>query len=79
MLELHKRLGPAVRHYRGEAGLSQAVLARKVGKSQPWIAAVESGHLDVQLGQVERLAASLNVKPETLLEFDPAAPPDAQA
>lgn len=70
-LPLHQRIGPAVRHFRSAAGLSQAELGRRIGKSQPWIAHVEKGDQDVNLGTVEALAEALCVSPVDLLSFTP--------
>ena len=71
-LALHQRLGPAVRHFRNRAGLSQAELGRRIGKSQPWIAHVEKGGQDVNLGTIEALANGLGVSPMHLLSFTPS-------
>lgn len=77
MSKLRARFGPAVRHLRLKAGLSQAELGDRVGKSQPWVAAIESGRLGTSLGAVDNLAEALGVSAEELLGLDPTTSPSA--
>ena len=42
-------IGPAIRHYRKQAGLTQADLADKVGLSVSYLSRLENGHETEQL------------------------------
>ena len=44
---------------RREAGLSQAELARRIGKSQPYVSKLESGEANPTVGAVGRILACL--------------------
>lgn len=52
-------VGEALRALRLEAGLTQAVLAQKLGTTQSAVARVESGRSAASLRWVERAAAAL--------------------
>ncbi|MGI8616558.1 MAG: helix-turn-helix domain-containing protein [Actinomycetota bacterium] len=58
---------------RGELGLSQTVVAAKMGTSQSAVARIESGDADVKMSTVERYAATLGRKVEWRIA--PAASP----
>ena len=44
---------------RREAGLSQAEVAQRMGTSQPAVARLEAGNVDVRLSTLERYAAAV--------------------
>jgi transcriptional regulator with XRE-family HTH domain len=54
-----KQLGEAVRETRRRAGLTQVVLAERLGVSAPYVANVEAGRQNVTLGQMANIAAAL--------------------
>ncbi|MCL4367704.1 MAG: helix-turn-helix domain-containing protein [Actinobacteria bacterium] len=45
---------------RGQLGLSQTEVAARMGTSQPVVARIESGTVDVKLSTLEKYAAALN-------------------
>jgi len=51
---------------RRDAGLSQAVLAQKLGCSRDTIAAIESGRRKVEVSDVILFATALSIEPETI-------------
>ena len=53
---------------RHRAGLSQAELARRMGTSQPAVARLEAGGVDVRLSTLERYAAAVGVRLQVRLE-----------
>ena len=59
----------AIRALRVRAGITQAVLARAAGTSQPTIAAYEAGRKSPSVSTVERLARSVGL--ETRVEYHP--------
>jgi len=64
---LSKTLGRNVRERRAELKLSQAALAKKLGKSQQYVSGVESGASNVTLFTLEALAKALDTKVTKLL------------
>ncbi|MCW6009862.1 helix-turn-helix domain-containing protein [Micromonospora sp. CPCC 205371] len=59
---------------RRAAGLSQAEVAVRMGTSQPAVARMEAGEVDVRMSTVERYAAAVGVRLEMRLQ-----PPGRQA
>jgi HTH-type transcriptional regulator/antitoxin HipB len=55
-------LGEAVRHYREEAGLTQAELAARVGLRQSYLSELESGHTTEQVQRLVALFKALGVR-----------------
>jgi HTH-type transcriptional regulator / antitoxin HipB len=55
-------IGPAIRHYRKEAGLTQAELADKVGLSREYLSRLEQGHESEQLRRVISVLRELGVR-----------------
>ena len=49
-------------------GLRQKDLARKVGRSRPWVSLVESGKLDPQREEAEKIAEVLRIDSEKLFD-----------
>ena len=54
-------LGLALRHYRCQAGLSQAQLAELSGLHRSYLAALEGGHETEQLRRILRVLRNLGV------------------
>ncbi len=55
-------IGPAIRHYRTEAGLTQAELADRVGLSVTYLSRLESGHETEQLRRIVATLKQLGVR-----------------
>ncbi len=55
-------LGAALRHYRRQAGLSQAELAESVGLNRTYLSALEQGHETEQVRRILRLLKQLGVR-----------------
>ncbi|MEH1123624.1 helix-turn-helix domain-containing protein [Micromonospora sp. CPCC 206061] len=53
---------------RRAAGLSQAEVAVRMGTSQPAVARLEAGEVDVRMSTVERYAAAVGVRLEMRLQ-----------
>jgi transcriptional regulator with XRE-family HTH domain len=62
-------LGDAIRHYRTEAGLTQAQLADKAGLHRSYLSELESGKETEQLKRLLRVLRQLGVR-MTLEEAD---------
>jgi len=62
-------LGSAIRHYRREAGLTQAQLAEMAGLQRSYLSELETGKETEQLKRVLRLLRQLGVR-MTLEEAD---------
>jgi transcriptional regulator with XRE-family HTH domain len=55
-------LGDALRHYRHQAGLSQADLARRAGLNRTYLSALEQGKETEQLRRLLRVLKQLGVR-----------------
>lgn len=55
-------LGAAIRHYRKEAGLSQAALAELAGINRTYLSALEQGHETEQAKRILRILKQLGVR-----------------
>ncbi len=55
-------LGNAIRHYRKEAGLTQAQLAERTGLQRSYLSELETGKETEQLKRVLRLLRQLGVR-----------------
>lgn len=55
-------LGDAIKHYRGEAGLSQAELAERAGLNRSYLSALEQGHETEQVRRLLRVLKELGVR-----------------
>jgi len=75
-------IGKRVKERREELGMSQSVLAKRIGVSGPSLSQLESGKIK-RSRRINKLAAALKVTPEWLEggaeEARPAAPADASA
>ncbi|MDE3103320.1 MAG: helix-turn-helix domain-containing protein [Chloroflexota bacterium] len=57
-------IGAAVRHYRQQAGISQAELARRTGLNRTYLSALERGKETAQLRRLFRVLKELGVRIE---------------
>jgi transcriptional regulator with XRE-family HTH domain len=55
-------IGPAIRHYRKQAGLTQPELAEKVGLSVSYLSRLENGQETEQLRRIVALLKQLGVR-----------------
>lgn len=55
-------LGAALRHYRRQAGLSQAELAERAGLNRTYLSALEQGRETEQVKRILRLLKQLGVR-----------------
>lgn len=55
-------LGPAIRHYRQQAGLTQAELADLVGLTPSYLSRLEGGQETEQLRRIVRILKHLRVR-----------------
>lgn len=55
-------LGPAIRHFRVQAGLSQAELADSIGVSAPYLSRLENGQETEQLRRIVAILKRLGVR-----------------
>jgi len=55
-------LGAALRHYRQQAGLSQAKLAERAGLNRTYLSALEQGRETEQVKRILRLLKHLGVR-----------------
>jgi transcriptional regulator with XRE-family HTH domain len=55
-------IGQQIRRYRQRRGLTQAVLAQLVGRSERWLIEVEQGHVDPRLSDALLLAQALSIE-----------------
>jgi transcriptional regulator with XRE-family HTH domain len=55
-------LGAAIRHYRQQAGLSQAELAERAGLNRTYLSALEQGRETEQVKRILRLLKELGVR-----------------
>lgn len=70
---LLQRLGEAIRHYREERGLLQAVLASKIGVAASYICHIEQGHRSLSVLNFVRMATALELPVACLLtSMDPS-------
>ncbi len=75
----YTRLGERLRALRNQAGLSQAALAAKIGRSASAIDRYEMGQRRISLADLVRLAKILEVAPETLFQGSPNRQGSARA
>lgn len=59
MAERRRRVIDELAEVRREAGLSQTVVAARMGMSQSMVARLESGQVDLRLSTLERYAAAV--------------------
>lgn len=64
-LELKKSFGNTLREFRKEQGLSQELLAAKVGLHRTYIGDVERGERNVSLVNIVKICEELNIPTST--------------
>lgn len=72
-MEIYRKIGERVYHYRKAAGFSQAILGDKAGLSAEYISRIENGHRAPSVVTLSRIADVLGVELLQLLDFDGAA------
>lgn len=55
-------LGQAIRHFREEAGLTQAELADRLGMRRPTLVAIENGQMTEQVRRIVELLKELGIR-----------------
>jgi len=55
-------IGPAIKHYRKEAGLTQAELAERVGLTREYLSRLEQGHESEQVRRILAVLRELGVR-----------------
>ncbi|HVC69719.1 MAG TPA: helix-turn-helix domain-containing protein [Acidimicrobiales bacterium] len=55
-------IGPAIKHYRKEAGLTQAELAERVGLTREYLSRLEQSHESEQLRRILAVLRELGVR-----------------
>jgi len=55
-------LGQAIRHFREEAGLTQAELAARLGMRRPTLVAIETGKMTEQVRRIVELLEELGIR-----------------
>ena len=63
-----RQMGKTLRRLRTAKGLSQAMLAKRVGLSREYVNKIEAGKYDPPLSTINALAKALGVKVGRLLE-----------
>ena len=60
--------------------MSQLALARRIGRSRPWVTQLERGHEGVMLeaGVLQAIAEALNIPPAEILRLSGASLPDVE-
>lgn len=66
LIELKLGLAALLREERLEQGLTQAVVAKRIGSSQSRVAKLEAGEASVSLDLMVRLALALGLTPATI-------------
>lgn len=70
LAQRRRALGAELAARRRAAGLSQSEVAERMGTSQPAIARLEAGEVDVRMSTVQRYAAALGQRAELHLRED---------
>ncbi len=68
-----------LRRRRESLGLSQQVVANRMGVPRTYISDIERGRHSVSLGQLDRFSEALKCKPALLLEDPPTEIPEHSA
>jgi transcriptional regulator with XRE-family HTH domain len=65
----HALLGLAIRHYRGERGISQEELAARAGLHRTYVGGIERGERNPSYANILRLADALEVGASDLVGY----------
>ena len=63
----HRRLAELIAQYRRDAGLTQAEVARELGRHQPFITSIENGQRKVGVVEFLQLARIIGFDPHAAL------------
>jgi len=74
-----KFVGREIRAARGQLGLSQVDLARRLGVTGGYIASVEAGRYNLTVGQLMNIAAAMGVVLDIKLTVPPEEPMELTA
>jgi len=64
----HVKFGKRIKELRADVGMTQDVLAAKIGKDRSYVGFIERGERNPGLEVIFDIAAALNVKPDELLK-----------
>jgi len=64
----HVKFGKRIRELRGDLGMTQEMLAAKVGLDRSYMGFLERGERNPSLEVIIKIAKALNIKPEELLQ-----------
>lgn len=67
-MDLQKRVGRNVRHWRTEKGLSQEELAHRARLHPTYVSGIETGYRNPTVKVIGRIASALDVEPARLFE-----------
>jgi transcriptional regulator with XRE-family HTH domain len=68
LMQSSKKLGENLRKLRLKKGLSQGVLANKLGVDRAYISNIENGRMNPTLSTLEKIAGALGVSSSELLK-----------
>lgn len=69
-IDVKKKFGQKVRHYRRKKGISQEELGHLTNLHQTYVSDVERGLRNISLENIYEIAIALEVKMSDLLDFD---------
>ena len=64
----HVKFGKRIRELRGDLGMTQEMLAAKVGLDRSYMGFLERGERNPSLEVIIKIAKALNIKPDELLK-----------
>ena len=64
----HVKFGKRIRALRGDLGMTQEMLATKVGLDRSYMGFLERGERNPSLEVIIKIAKALNIKPDELLK-----------
>ncbi len=64
----HVKFGKRIKELRGELGMTQEMLAAKIGLDRSYVGFIERGERNPSLEVIFDIAAALKVKPDELLK-----------
>ena len=67
-MDIRQTFGSNLKHYRTEAGLSQAALAAQMGVDRAHVSAMERGQQNVTIVTLWHVAVALDITPAAMLE-----------
>lgn len=64
---IHSRLGENLKKIRTKKGMSQGIIASKIGADRAYISGIENGKRNLTLSTLDKLASALGVKVDELI------------